>query len=107
MPFNLRKWNILAFRGRLMSLLVLTHSGVSSRPHLPQESRIFRLLGQMFIIFSSVFLYLGSIRSTPLPYSDSEPLQHRFERKAATPRKHNPIFFVRCNAFGALLVLRE
>src|SRR5699024_5715265 len=40
-----RKWNILAFRGRLMSLLVLTHSGVSPRPHLPQESRIFHLLG--------------------------------------------------------------
>jgi len=60
-----RKWNTLAFRGRLMSLLVLTHSGVSSRPHLPQdkegfgsdtshaekavfffkESRIFHLLG--------------------------------------------------------------
>src|SRR5690625_3215595 len=30
---------------RLMSLLVLTHSGVSPRPHLPQESRIFHLLG--------------------------------------------------------------
>src|SRR5699024_11957158 len=44
MPFNYRKWNILAFRGRLMSLLVLTHSGVSPRPHLPQESRIFHLL---------------------------------------------------------------
>src|SRR5699024_10304089 len=41
-----RKWNTLAFRGRLMSLLVLTHSGVSPRPHLPQESRIFHLLGQ-------------------------------------------------------------
>lgn len=27
-----------AFRGRPMSLLVLTHSGVSSRPLLPQES---------------------------------------------------------------------
>src|SRR5690625_3692043 len=67
MPFNYRKWNILAFRGRLMSLLVLTHSGVSPRPHLPQdkegygsdtshaekagfffnESRIFHLLGQI------------------------------------------------------------
>src|SRR5690625_4414710 len=41
-----RKWNTLAFRGRLMSLLVLTHSGVSPRPHLPQEARIFHLLGQ-------------------------------------------------------------
>src|SRR5699024_3648848 len=30
-----RKWNTLAFRGRLMSVLVLTHSGVSPRPHLP------------------------------------------------------------------------
>src|SRR5690625_4985257 len=30
-----------------MSLLVLTHSGVSPRPHLPQESRIFHLLGQL------------------------------------------------------------
>src|SRR5690625_1425158 len=47
MPFNYRNWNILAFRGRLMSLLVLTHSGVSPRPHLPQESRIFHLLGQL------------------------------------------------------------
>src|SRR5699024_4860686 len=75
MPFNYRKWNILAFRGRLMSLLVLTHSGVSPRPHLPQdkegfgsdtshaekavfffkESRIFHLLGQ--IIVYSAFLY--------------------------------------------------
>src|SRR5699024_10658531 len=55
MPFNYRKWNILAFRGRLMSLLVLTHSGVSPRPHLPQESRIFHLLGS--IIVYSVFLY--------------------------------------------------
>src|SRR5690625_2005768 len=64
MPFNYRKWNILAFRGRLMSLLApargmstlpakggfsrpssFTHSGVSPRPHLPQESRIFHLLG--------------------------------------------------------------
>src|SRR5690625_160774 len=86
MPFNYRKWNILAFRGRLMSLLApargmstlpakggfsrpssFTHSGVSPRPHLPQdkegygsdtshaekagfffnESRIFHLLGQI------------------------------------------------------------
>src|SRR5690625_2902314 len=56
MLFNNRKWNILAFRGRLMSLLApargmstlpakggfsrppsLTHSGVSPRPHLPQD----------------------------------------------------------------------
>src|SRR5690625_303117 len=59
MPFNYRKWNILAFRGRLMSLLVLTHSGVSPRPHLPQESRIFLLLGQITIIVYSVFLYSG------------------------------------------------
>src|SRR5699024_9335617 len=59
MLFNYRKWNILAFRGRLMSLLVLTHSGVSSRPHLPQESRIFHLLGQIIIIVYSIFLYLG------------------------------------------------
>src|SRR5690625_2768856 len=50
MLFNHRKWNILAFRGRLMSLLVLTHSGVSPRPHLPQESRIFDLLGWAFIL---------------------------------------------------------
>src|SRR5699024_5207333 len=50
MPFNYRKWNILAFRGRLMSLLVLAHSGVSPRPHLPQESRIFHLLGWAFIL---------------------------------------------------------
>src|SRR5699024_5072033 len=42
-----RKWNTLAFRRRLMSLLVLTHSGVSPMPHLPQESRIFHLLGQL------------------------------------------------------------
>src|SRR5699024_8785570 len=47
MCFDNRKWNILAFRGRLMSLLVLTHSGVSPRPHLPQESRIFHLLGPL------------------------------------------------------------
>src|SRR5699024_4114100 len=65
MPFNYRKWNILAFRGWLMSLLApargmstlpakggfsrpssFTHFGVSPRPHLPQESRIFHLLGQ-------------------------------------------------------------
>src|SRR5699024_761284 len=76
MPFNYRKWNILAFRGRLMSLLApargmstlpakggfsrpssFTHSGVSPRPHLPQESRIFHLLGQIIIIVYSVFLY--------------------------------------------------
>jgi len=30
-----------AFRGRLMSLLVLTHCGVSTRPLLPQESPCF------------------------------------------------------------------
>src|SRR5699024_8208388 len=80
MPFNYRKWNILAFRGRLMSLLVLTHSGVSPRPHLPQdkegygsdtshaekagfffkESRIFHLLGQIIIIVYNVFLFLES-----------------------------------------------
>jgi len=29
------------FRGRLMSLLVLTHSGVSPRPHLPQDKEGF------------------------------------------------------------------
>src|SRR5699024_1370724 len=65
MPFNYRKWNILAFRGWLMSLLApargmstlpakggfsrpssFTHFGVSPRPHLPQESRIFHLLAQ-------------------------------------------------------------
>src|SRR5699024_1253681 len=89
MFFNHRKWNILAFRGRLMSLLApargmstlpakggfsrpssFTHSGVSPRPHLPQdkegyssdashaekagfffkESRIFHLLGWAFIL---------------------------------------------------------
>jgi len=64
-PYDYRNWNTLAFRGRLMSLLVLTHSGVSPRPHLPQdkeghgsdashaekagfffkESRVFQLLG--------------------------------------------------------------
>src|SRR5699024_6228850 len=30
-----------------MSLLVLTHSAVSHRPHLPQDSRILALLGQL------------------------------------------------------------
>jgi len=30
-----------AFRGRLMSLLVPTHCGVSSRPQFPQESPCF------------------------------------------------------------------
>src|SRR5699024_890755 len=42
--FGYRKWNILAFRRRLMSLVVLTHCGVSSGPLLLQESRIFHLL---------------------------------------------------------------
>src|SRR5699024_2179707 len=55
MPFNYRKWNILAFRGRLMSLLVLTHSGVSPRPHLPQESRIFHLLDRLSLSFTASF----------------------------------------------------
>ena|SRR5699024_402806 len=40
MPFNYRKCNILAFRGRLMSLLVLTHSGVSPRPHLEAAEKL-------------------------------------------------------------------
>src|SRR5699024_11795535 len=67
-----RKWNTLDFRGRLMSLLApargmstlpakggfsrpssFTHSGVSPRPHLPQESRIFHLLGSVFNLNNS------------------------------------------------------
>src|SRR5699024_11406850 len=44
--FGYRKWNILAFRRRLMSLLVLTHCGVASRRLLRQDTRIFRLLGE-------------------------------------------------------------
>src|SRR5699024_7038627 len=35
-----RKWNTLAFRGRLMSLLVLTHTGVSPRPHLEAAEKL-------------------------------------------------------------------
>src|SRR5699024_7030546 len=63
MPFNYRKWNILAFRGRLMSLLVLTHYGVSPRPHLRQESCIIHLLGQIIIIVYVVFFYLGQFHN--------------------------------------------
>src|SRR5699024_4432582 len=56
MPFNYRKWNILAFRVRLMRLLApargmstltakgcfsrlssSTHTGLSPSPHLPQD----------------------------------------------------------------------
>ena len=43
-----RKWNTLAFRGRLMSLLVLTHSGVSPRPFLPQESSCISFANMVF-----------------------------------------------------------
>src|SRR5690625_533538 len=70
MFFNHRKWNILAFRGRLMSLLVLTHSGVSPRPHLPQESRIFHLLGYVtFIVHNGLLYYFDSSRSNSLCFS--------------------------------------
>src|SRR5690625_4573031 len=51
-----RKWNTLYFRGRLMSLLVLTHSGVSPRPHLPQESRISALYTLDFFILVSSWI---------------------------------------------------
>lgn len=39
--FDHRNWNILAFRGRLMSLLELTLCGVSSRPFIPQDKEGF------------------------------------------------------------------
>src|SRR5690625_5974018 len=42
-----------AFRGRLMSLLVLTHCGVSSRPLLPQESPCFSYASISLLITDS------------------------------------------------------
>src|SRR5690625_155794 len=56
-----RKWNTLAFRGRLMSLLELrsvgSHRGLwdcDYSPHrkhfLPLESRVFQLLGWVFLL---------------------------------------------------------
>src|SRR5699024_9151528 len=64
-------WNTLAFRGRLMSLLVLTHCGVSSRPlglrllappktFLPLESRVFQLLGWVFILNELLLIFNSS-----------------------------------------------
>src|SRR5699024_1415368 len=79
-----RKWNTLAFRGRLMSLLApargmstlpakggfsrpssFTHSGVSPRPHLPQDKEGFRSdtshaeKGFFFFKESRIFHLLG------------------------------------------------
>src|SRR5699024_2295384 len=59
--FDYRNWNTLAFRGRLMSLLELrsagSHRGLwdcDYSPHrkhfLPLESRVFQLLGWVFIL---------------------------------------------------------
>src|SRR5699024_8008867 len=45
-----RSWNMLAFRGRLMSHRELSLCGVSSRPWLPQECRIFHPLDLGFFI---------------------------------------------------------
>src|SRR5690625_2729041 len=78
-----------AFRGRLMSLLVLRYSGISSRPHLPQESPC----------FSSASLSLlttdcGGNSNIKTSYNFTSP----GESRAVTPRKCKPIFFVRCNA---------
>src|SRR5690625_1533735 len=55
--FGYRKWNILAFRRRLMSLLVLTHCGVSSRPlglRLLAPPKTFAPTGVSYIPFASI-----------------------------------------------------
>src|SRR5699024_9958192 len=60
--FSYRKWNILAFRGRLMSLLVLTHCGVSSRPlglRLLAPPKTFPLTGVSHIPFASIAIIYG------------------------------------------------
>src|SRR5699024_5990528 len=81
--FGYRKWNILAFRGRLMSLLApargmstlpakggfsrpsfFTHCGVSSRPFLPQDKVSFfeiHRTPKKWLSFSSSLAYHARI----------------------------------------------
>src|SRR5699024_5896155 len=79
-----------------MSLLVLTHCGVSSRPLLPQESLCFSSAS-----FSLLTTDCGSNSNIKSSYNFTSPGEWR----AVTPRKYKPIFFVRCNAAEDFLVL--
>src|SRR5690625_1838865 len=65
-----------AFRGRLMSFLVLTHCGVSSRPLLPQESPYFSSAS-----FSLLTTDCGSNSNIKTPYNFTSP----GEGRAVTP----------------------
>src|SRR5699024_5889227 len=80
-----------AFRGRLMSLLVLTHCGVSSRPQLPQESPCFFFAGIAYTTYTTISYSSTSIKNI-------QPLHSLGEWRVVTPRKYKPIFFVRCKS---------
>src|SRR5699024_2070713 len=82
-----------AFRGRLMSLLVLTHYGVSSRPQLPQESPCISSAGIAFTTIS----YSSTSTKININHITSPG-----ERRAVTTRKYKPNFFVRCKSCRSL-----
>src|SRR5699024_8399314 len=63
-----RRWNTLAFRGRLMSLLVLTHCGVSSRPllhrSLAYHARILKTFSYLYQVgFVTLLRLLLSVQA--------------------------------------------
>ena len=85
-----------AFRGRLMSLLVLTHCGVSSRPLLPQifsVGRAFTRSPQESPCFSSASLlttYCGSNSNIKTSYNFTSPGEWRAVTPAGTARVRRP-----------------
>ena len=89
-------------RAILVGLHYLTHYGVSPRPFLPQDKESFfekhRTQKKRFSFSRSLRVFPPLVR---VSYHFTSP----GERKVVTPRKYNAIFFVRCNASVAFLVL--
>src|SRR5699024_885796 len=90
-----------------MSLLVLTHYGVSSRPQLPQDKESFfenhRTQKKRFSFSRSlrVFLRYYSIYYHYISTSTNisiQPLHSPGKWRVVTPRKYKPISFVRCKS---------
>src|SRR5699024_4172305 len=90
----------------LMSLLVLTHCGVSSRPlglrtarpienHCDYSSHLKHLLPQESPCFSSASISLLTTDCGSSKIKTSYNFTSPGEWRAVTPRKYKPIFFVR------------
>src|SRR5699024_3432525 len=85
-------------RAVLVGLHLLRTAGSRRRPSSPRSLRVFPPL----VLYFTTISYSSTSTKININHITSPG-----ERRAVTPRKYKAIFFVRCNAAEAFLVLRE